>query len=171
MDQLPFEVHPPQPGRRRRFSQHEKQRILAEASRPGESLSSVGRRYNVSVALLFRWRRQLRGETPPAPSPKRPPTGPRADELRLLRAHVRELQRMLGLQALELEQLRGELAERRARPSHERDVSGVLEVQGEVVGPGGRPAIHTKPLESHAFDGVPCVPAADERGGVPGIER
>ncbi len=53
------EVPQPRAGRRRRFSNTEKRSILDEASAPGESISSVGRRYALSVSLLFRWKRQL----------------------------------------------------------------------------------------------------------------
>lgn len=53
------EVPEPRVGRRRRFSNAEKRSILSEALAPGESISSVGRRYALSVSLLFRWKRQL----------------------------------------------------------------------------------------------------------------
>lgn len=54
-----LEIPEPRLGRRRRFSSAEKQAILLEADAPGSSVSSVGRRYGLSVSLLFRWKRQL----------------------------------------------------------------------------------------------------------------
>src|SRR5688500_3446529 len=57
----------PMAGRRRRFTNDEKRRFLEEASGTGESMSSVGRRYGLSVSLLFRWRRQLDGQARPNP--------------------------------------------------------------------------------------------------------
>lgn len=54
-----LEVREPLAGRRRRFSRAEKHTILEEASAPGQTLSAVGRKYGLSVSLLFRWRRQL----------------------------------------------------------------------------------------------------------------
>ena len=57
----------PMAGRRRRFTNDEKRKFLEEANGPGESMSSVGRRYGLSVSLLFRWRRQLDGQARPNP--------------------------------------------------------------------------------------------------------
>jgi len=45
--------------RRRSFSDDAKRRIVAEASRPGSSLSAVARRYHIDLRLLFRWRQAL----------------------------------------------------------------------------------------------------------------
>jgi transposase-like protein len=45
--------------RRRSFSEDAKRRIVAEASRPGSSLSAVARRYHIDLRLLFRWRQAL----------------------------------------------------------------------------------------------------------------
>jgi len=93
-----------QPGRRRRFSSEEKSRMLDEAAAPGESISSVARRYGVSPSLMFRWRQQRdegslagleAGETVVAQS-----------EVRQLQAQVRELERLLGRKTLENEILR-----------------------------------------------------------------
>lgn len=54
-----LEVPEPRLGRRRRFSAAEKRSILVQADTAGETVSSVGRRYGLSVSLLFRWKRQL----------------------------------------------------------------------------------------------------------------
>lgn len=48
------------PGHRRSFSDGEKRALLTEAFRKGESLSSLGRRYDIAVSLLFRWKRALK---------------------------------------------------------------------------------------------------------------
>jgi len=45
--------------RRRQFSEDAKRRIVAEASKPGGSMSGVARRYGIDLRLLFRWRRAL----------------------------------------------------------------------------------------------------------------
>ena len=44
-------------GHKRRYSAEEKQRLLLEAEAPGESLSSLARRYGVTLNLMFRWRK------------------------------------------------------------------------------------------------------------------
>src|SRR5215467_589352 len=80
--------------RRRRFSAADKKRMLDEAATPGESVSTLARKYGISPSLLFRWRK-LREEAALA--------GLSADErvvaeseLKQLKAQVRELQRLLG---------------------------------------------------------------------------
>jgi len=97
----------PQAGRRRRFTASEKRRLLDEAVRSGESISSVGRRYGLSVSLLFRWRRQLQGA--PAPRVARLAPVEKRDELERLREQIRDLQRLLGKKTLENEALRESL--------------------------------------------------------------
>ena len=47
--------------KRRRFSPTQKYRILEETEKPGETISSVARRHNLSSSQLFNWRR-LRDE-------------------------------------------------------------------------------------------------------------
>lgn len=53
--------------RRRRWSDDEKARIVAETLATGAKVSAVARRYGVSASLLFSWRRQARTdvEAPP----------------------------------------------------------------------------------------------------------
>ena len=101
-------------GRRRRFTNDEKRRFLAEASSAGESMSSVGRRYGLSVSLLFRWRRQLDGEG--RPSRRGTEEGIRA-EARELRDKVREMERLLGRKTLEAELLKQEMTRLGHNPS------------------------------------------------------
>ncbi|MBM3565341.1 MAG: transposase [Alphaproteobacteria bacterium] len=52
--------------RRRQFSEEAKRRIVGEAGQPGGSMSGVARRYGIDLRLLFRWRRALGLEPPPA---------------------------------------------------------------------------------------------------------
>ncbi len=45
---------------RRRWSEAEKRRIVAESHQSGVSVSAVARRHNVNPKLIFNWRRQFR---------------------------------------------------------------------------------------------------------------
>ena len=45
---------------RRRWSEAQKRRIVAESYRTGESVSGVARRHGVHSSVLFRWRRRFR---------------------------------------------------------------------------------------------------------------
>ena len=57
---------------RRRWSQEEKRRIVAQTLIPGVSVSQVARRYDVNTNLVFTWRRNPRlrptVESEPEPS-------------------------------------------------------------------------------------------------------
>jgi transposase len=46
-------------GRRRRWSDEDKARIVAESLDPGTTASAVGRRYGLHASQLFVWRQQL----------------------------------------------------------------------------------------------------------------
>src|ERR1700685_4748745 len=48
--------------RRRRWSQDEKLRIVAESARPGRTASQVARDHGIAPGQLFTWRRQLLSE-------------------------------------------------------------------------------------------------------------
>ena len=48
---------PAKMGRRRKFKADEKRKLVEEATAPGQSISSVARRYGLSPSLLFRWRK------------------------------------------------------------------------------------------------------------------
>ncbi len=52
--------------RRRRWSEAEKRRIVAESHEPGVSVSLVARRHDVNANQVFTWRRQLRDQEPGA---------------------------------------------------------------------------------------------------------
>ncbi len=47
------------PGKRRRFSEADKRRIVEEADHPGASVSDVARRHGIAVRQLFRWKQEL----------------------------------------------------------------------------------------------------------------
>jgi transposase len=60
--------------RRRRYSIAEKRRLVAEALRPGASVSAIARGRNINTNLLFNWCRQAqRGLLPAAPASDGPP--------------------------------------------------------------------------------------------------
>jgi len=52
--------------RRRRWSQGEKERIVAAALEPGAVASEVARAAGIHASQLFRWRQQLCERTPPS---------------------------------------------------------------------------------------------------------
>jgi transposase len=70
------------PGRRRKWSDEEKARIVAEAAQPGVVVSEIARRWQVTPQQLFDWRRQARKALAAARAPAEPafvpivPTGP-----------------------------------------------------------------------------------------------
>lgn len=51
-------VLPPREGHRRRFSEADKRRILAEAEQPDASVAEVARRYGIARRLLCRWKQE-----------------------------------------------------------------------------------------------------------------
>jgi len=58
---------------RRRWSEDDKRRLVAETLAPGETVHGVARRRGVSTSQLFTWRKRLRAE---AGLPSSPPTVP-----------------------------------------------------------------------------------------------
>ena len=48
------------PGRRRKWSDDDKARIVAETAEPGAVVTDVARRWQVSPQQVFDWRRQAR---------------------------------------------------------------------------------------------------------------
>jgi transposase len=99
---LAFE--PRKPGTRRSYTAEQKQLILQETERPGASISAVARQFGISPSLVFHWKRQrdagghtalVAGEAVVAES-----------EARMLRAKVRELERLLGKKTMEVEILK-----------------------------------------------------------------
>ena len=51
-------VPPPREGHRRRFSEADRRHILAEAAKPGASVSEVARRFGIARRVLCRWRQE-----------------------------------------------------------------------------------------------------------------
>jgi transposase-like protein len=58
-------VPPAREGRRRKFSEADKQQILEEAMRPDARFSDVARRYGIAERVLFRWKHELTQVAPP----------------------------------------------------------------------------------------------------------
>ncbi|MGD9924681.1 MAG: transposase [Pseudorhodoplanes sp.] len=58
-------VPPACEGYRRRFSETDKRRILAEMMRPGASLSAVARRYGIAARVLFHWKQERTASAAP----------------------------------------------------------------------------------------------------------
>ena len=54
---------------RRRWSEDEKQAIIAEALHPGVNVSAVARRHGIKPSLLFRWRKLAKSDAKPEPAP------------------------------------------------------------------------------------------------------
>ena len=59
---------------RRRWSEDDKRRLVAETLAPGETVHGVARRHGVSTSQLFAWRKRLRagGRAPAVPAPRVP---------------------------------------------------------------------------------------------------
>jgi transposase len=99
---LAFE--PRKPGTRRRYTAEQKRMILDEAQRPGGSISAVARQFGISPSLVFQWKRQrdAGGETALAAGE----AVVAESEAKMLRAKVRELERLLGKKTMEVEILK-----------------------------------------------------------------
>ena len=54
---------------RRRWSDEEKEAIVAEALRPGVNVSAVARRHGIKPNLLFRWRKMAQMDAKPSSAP------------------------------------------------------------------------------------------------------
>ena len=54
------------PERRRRWPEAERLRILEAALAPGAVVADVARQYDVCTSLIYKWRREARGERPAA---------------------------------------------------------------------------------------------------------
>ena len=104
---------PRKPGTRRRYTSEQKKMILDEARRPGQSISGVARRFGLSPSLVFNWQRQMEDggqralEAGEAVVPE--------SEAKMLRAKVRELERLLGKKTMESEILKEAIEIARAK--------------------------------------------------------
>jgi transposase len=90
--------------RRRRWSPEEKRALVEEAEQPGMSISAIARKYGIHPNQLFKWRRLMYAGALSAM---------RADEevvpiseVKVLKAKVRELERLLGKKTMEVEILK-----------------------------------------------------------------
>jgi transposase len=99
---LAFE--PRTPGTRRRYTAEQKKMILEEAHRPGQSISAVARRFGISPSLVFNWQRQMDDGGQRALEAGEPVVP--ESEAKMLRARVRELERLLGKKTMENEILK-----------------------------------------------------------------
>jgi transposase len=87
--------------RRRHWTARQKQAMVEEAEQPGNSISSVARKYDVHPKQFFKWRRLVyEGGLLAADSEEAVVPFP---EVRQLRAQIRELQRLLGKKTMEVE--------------------------------------------------------------------
>jgi transposase len=91
------------PGRRRKWSDDDKARIVEETLRPGTVVAEVARRWQVSSQQVFTWRREMRraavaspgfvpivqGAPVPAPEPALPPPSSPSIEVTLAGAVLR----------------------------------------------------------------------------------
>jgi len=97
-------IEPARQGRRRVYTAEEKRKIVEETRVPGQSVSSVSRRFGVSPSLVFKWRRLAEEGTlsslgaDEAVVPE--------SEVKALKARVRELERLLGRKTMEAEILK-----------------------------------------------------------------
>ena len=101
MSERPLKIEPSDPSRRRRFTPDQKRALLDESRRPGESISSVARRYGVAPSLMFKWKNAM--DDAARKSLQRNESVVSESEVRDLRRQVRELQRLAGKQAMTIE--------------------------------------------------------------------
>lgn len=90
--------------RRRYWSPRQKQAMVEEAEQPGNSISSVARKYEVHPNQLFKWRRLL-NEGALVAVGKEERVVPES-EAKKLHAQIRELQRLLGKKTMEVKILK-----------------------------------------------------------------
>jgi transposase len=90
--------------RRRRWTPEEKRAIVEEAEQPGMSISAVARKYDINPNQLFNWRRLMRQGALEAI--KRGEEVVSVSEVKVLKARIRELERMLGRKTMEVEILK-----------------------------------------------------------------
>jgi len=94
--------------RRRRWSPEEKRAILEEIEQPGNSVSSVARKYGANPNQLFHWRKLHREGALVAIGADESVVP--VSEVKQLKARVRELERLLGKKTMETEILKEAIA-------------------------------------------------------------
>ncbi len=90
--------------RRRRWSAQQKRMMVEEAEQPGNTISSVARKYEVHPNQLFKWRRLL-NEGALVAVGKEERVVPES-EVKVLKMKIRELERLLGKKTMEVEILK-----------------------------------------------------------------
>lgn len=88
-------------GRRRRFTPEQKRTLLAEAAKPGSSVSETARRYGVSPSLLFKWKAAMDDATDK--SLKKNERVVPESEVREMQKRIKELERLAGKQAMTID--------------------------------------------------------------------
>lgn len=89
---------------RRRWSLAEKVSMVEESCQPGMSVSFVARKHGVAPNLLFRWRKLMTDGGKTAIDAGDQVVS--AAEVRALKKHIRDLERLLGKKTMEVEILR-----------------------------------------------------------------
>ncbi len=90
--------------RRRHWTAEQKRAVVEEAELPGNSISSMARKYEIHPNQLFKWRRLIHEGALVAAGSEEPVVP--LSEVKQLRQQVRELQRLLGKKTMEVEILK-----------------------------------------------------------------
>ena len=90
--------------RRRHWSAAQKRAMVEEAEQPGNTVSSVARKYGIHPNQLFKWRRYMHEGSLVAVG--REEAVVPASEVKHLKTQIRELQRLLGKKTMEVEILK-----------------------------------------------------------------
>lgn len=90
--------------RRRHWSAAQKRAMVEEAEQPGNTVSSVARKYGIHPNQLFKWRRYIYEGSLVAVG--REEAVVPASEVKHLKTQIRELQRLLGKKTMEVEILK-----------------------------------------------------------------
>jgi transposase len=90
--------------RRRRWSIQEKEKIVRETYEPGNSVSLVSRKYNISPSMVFQWRRYMEEGASKGIANEEELVP--FSEVKKLEQRIRSLERMLGRKTEENEILK-----------------------------------------------------------------
>ncbi len=90
--------------RRRHWTAEQKRAVVEEAELPGNSISSIARKYEIHPNQLFKWRRLIHEGALVAAGSEEPVVP--LSEVKQLRQQIRELQRLLGKKTMEVEILK-----------------------------------------------------------------
>jgi transposase len=90
--------------RRRRFTPEQKRAVVEEAEQPGMSISLVARKYDINPSLVFTWRRLMNAGALVAAGSEDQVVP--LSEVKVLKAKIRELERLLGRKTMEVEILK-----------------------------------------------------------------